>query len=485
MNFNSIQFIIFYPIILLLYFLLPFRFRWIMLLTASCAFYMMYDPPLIFLLMFTTLVSWICSVWIERAQNSVKRKLLMLVSVVSSLSVLVFFKYFNFIADSVTGIAGLLGLANTEFSLNLILPIGISFYTFQTLSYTIDVYWGNIKCESHFGYYALFVTFFPQVVAGPIERPGNLIPQLRHYNTFSFKNAGDGLCLMLLGFYKKVVVADVIAVCVDSVYGDPGRATGPAVIAATVLFAVQIYCDFSGYTDIAIGCARIMGINLMQNFNHPYRALSIKEFWARWHISLSSWFKDYIYIPLGGNRCSKARHMFNLFLVFLISGFWHGASWTFVIWGVLHGLYQITGMLTADFRNRITDYLGLERNGKLLSAYKQAATFILVCFAWIIFRANSVSDIFILISRLPAGWGAPLASIITILGTTSKAMFAMILSILLLVILDNKIKYKNSAKDVAAISYKGTFVYLTWTILLAWIMLLQNNGASSFIYFQF
>ena len=331
MNFNSIEFLIFYPLVLLLNFIVPLKYRWIMLLGFSYYFYMSWNPSLIFLILFTTVVSWICSLIIEKTDKQAVKKLCITVTLLICLGVLFFFKYYNFLANSFSAILAIFGTANTDFTLNLILPVGISFYTFQTLSYAIDVYRGDVKTERHFGYYALFVVFFPQLVAGPIERPDNLLPQLKAEHRWNNEDALAGFKRMLVGFFKKVVVADLLAVYVNVIYNDVENATGLGVIIASVMFAVQIYCDFSGYTDIAIGCARVMGYKLMQNFDRPYCAKSIKEFWNRWHISLSSWFRDYLFFPLGGSRCATWKRYRNVMIVFLVSGLWHGADWTYVI----------------------------------------------------------------------------------------------------------------------------------------------------------
>ena len=338
MVFNSFTFLLFFPIVFLMYKLIPLKYRWVMLLVVSYYFYMRWQPDLIYLILFTTAVSYGCAIMIDRTESQKKKKAYMIVAVVASLSVLFFFKYFNFLAENVELVFDFIGIPVDDLTLNLILPVGISFYTFQTLSYVIDVYRGSMPAERHFGYYALYVSFFPQLVAGPIERPENLLPQLKTKNPFNGAQAVMGLKMMMVGFFKKIAVADQISRYVDAVYNniataDASLLNGFTVSLATVLFAFQIYCDFSGYTDIAIGCSAVMGIKLMQNFNNPYTATNIKDVWRRWHISLTSWFTDYIYIPLGGSRCSKRRHYFNIFMVFLISGIWHGAAWTFIFWG--------------------------------------------------------------------------------------------------------------------------------------------------------
>ena len=373
MIFNSIEFLIFYPVVLLLYFLMPKKFRWTMLLAASAFFYLYWSIKLILLIVSTLVISYTAARLIEKYHdNLLIKRLCLIITLVACFGVLFFFKYFNFLSDTVVSVANLFGAGWDDFSLNLILPVGISFYTFQTLSFVIDVYRGKVPAERHFGYYALYVTFFPQLVAGPIERPENLIPQL---------HAEHGIRKMIVGFFKKLVVADLIATYVNAVYNSPDEARGLSVLIATLLFAVQIYCDFSGYTDIAIGCAQIMGIKLMQNFDRPYISTSIKEFWRRWHISLSSWFQDYLYFPLGGSRCSRPRHLFNLMVVFLVSGLWHGAAWTFVIWGALHGFYQIVGILLKKPKSALYAKLKIDENAGWVQVMRRIVTFILVALA--------------------------------------------------------------------------------------------------------
>ena len=490
MNFNSAEFLIFYPVVLLLHFLLPFRFRWIALLAVSYYFYMTWNPSLIFLILFTTLVSWVCSLVIEKSQKPSVRRLCIVVTLVICLGVLFFFKYYNFLAASVSSLMALFGAPSADFTLNLILPVGISFYTFQTLSYAIDVYRGQIKTERHFGYYALFVSFFPQLVAGPIERPENLLPQLRTRQRWSNEDAAAGLKRMLVGFFKKVVVADLLAVYVNAVYNDASNASAVSVILASVMFAVQIYCDFSGYTDIAIGCARVMGIRLMQNFDVPYAARSIKEFWNRWHISLSTWFRDYLYFPLGGSRCAKWKHLRNLMIVFLVSGLWHGAAWTFVIWGFLHGAYQVIGILTRNARETLCSKLGINRETRAYHAWQTVCTFLLVTFAWIFFRANSMADLGILMTKLFTAWNVPLSEVFAGMGLDLRGAAISVLSVIVLIFLDRLVKHDEvpeadgSLKSTAAVD-RGKALILTWAVAVAWLALLAGDGASSFIYFQF
>lgn len=484
MTFNSWEFLIFYPIIALLYFLLPKQAKMPLLLIASYYFYAFYQAELLFLIVLTTLVSWVASNFISRTDNTTVRKVWLVITLVVCLGVLFFYKYFNFLSASFLSVAGLLGVEAPALVLDLILPVGISFYTFQTLSYVIDVYRGKIETEKNFFYYASFVSFFPQLVAGPIERPDNLLPQLKSPKSFNKEDAIKGAKHMLVGFFKKICVADIIAVYVNSVYNNPTEANAPAIIIATVLFAVQIYCDFSGYTDIAIGCARIMGIKLMQNFDHPYTSTSIKEFWQRWHISLSSWFRDYLYIPLGGNRCSKPRRLFNVFVVFLVSGLWHGANWTYVIWGALHGIYQIVGSLTRKGRDALLQKIGLAPDCPIVKAMRQAITFVLVAFAWLFFRANTPSDALILLGKLVTDWSS-IGQTLEIMNLNPIAILISIFSIATLVIIDKMLTYDEGEDGSAMLVTRGSFIYFIWIVLLCWALLLSKNIESSFIYFQF
>lgn len=333
MTFNSIEFMLFYPIVFAIYWVLPHKFRWFVLLISSYYFYMSWSPRYVVLILFTTIISYVAALLLEKTQVDAMKKYILIGTLMACLGVLFFFKYFNFIGESITDILSMFSIDMHPMTVSLLLPVGISFYTFQTLSYVIDVYRGDTEAEHHFGIYAVFISFFPQLVAGPIERTNNLLPQMKSEKTFDYNMAIYGARQMLWGFFKKLAVADVVAVYVDNAYADLASCTGFDLCMAIFLFTVQIYCDFSGYSDIAIGTAKLLGVNLVKNFSSPYFAVSVKEFWSRWHISLSAWFRDYVYIPLGGNRCSKTRHYLNLLITFLISGLWHGANWTFVAWG--------------------------------------------------------------------------------------------------------------------------------------------------------
>jgi len=333
MLFNSFEFAIFLPMVFGIYWALPHKYRWILLLLASYYFYMSWNVKYVFLILFTTGISFYAARMMERTADKVMRKQILWATALACLGVLFYFKYFNFVAQSVTDVLKLTSIQYSPLTVDVLLPVGISFYTFQTLSYVIDVYRGDVKAEQHFGHYATFISFFPQLVAGPIERTRNLLPQIVAEHVFDYNQATYGLKLMAWGFFKKLCIADVLTKYVKTVFDCPTQHHGFALLLASVFFTIQIYCDFSGYSDIAVGTAKLFGIDLMTNFRNPYLSQSVKEFWSRWHVSLSTWFRDYVYIPLGGNRVTAYRNMFNLLVTFLLSGLWHGANWTFVAWG--------------------------------------------------------------------------------------------------------------------------------------------------------
>jgi len=391
MLFNSLEFLIFFPIVSVAFFLLPHGMRWAMLLAASCYFYMAFVPEYILILAVTIVIDYFAAIFIERSIGT-KRKLWLFASLVGNIGVLAFFKYFNFLADAATQIQDLFGAGPTIPYLEIILPIGLSFHTFQAMSYTIEVYRGNQKAERHLGILSLYVLFYPQLVAGPIERPQNILHQIRERHQFSYVDAREGMARMLMGMAKKVVVADNASTIVDAIYDNPVTHSPSTLILATFFFAIQIYADFSGYSDIAIGAAQTMGFRLMTNFRRPYLSKSISEFWRRCHISLSTWFRDYLYIPLGGNRASFARWQLNLLLTFTISGLWHGANWTFVVWGALNGIYLICANMSDTVRTRISAAFGINCSSIVLAATRTIITFFLICITWVFFRARSIGD---------------------------------------------------------------------------------------------
>ena len=396
MSFNSLQFLLFFPIVVLWYFQLNPRHRWKLLLGASCLFYMAFKPSYLLILFFTIGIDYLAGIYIEQSTGS-KRKLLLALSIFANLGVLVVFKYYSFIETNFNLLFTFLHHAAPLPVLDIILPIGLSFHTFQAMSYTIEVYRGNQPAEKNLGIYALYVMFFPQLVAGPIERPQNLIHQFYEIHVWDFERIKAGLTRMAFGFFKKVVVADRLAVLVSDSYTHVEQHNGLSILLSTLAFTFQIYFDFSAYTDIALGAAQVMGFKLMENFRNPYSATRIAEFWHRWHISLSSWFRDYLYIPLGGNRVTAWRWAFNIMLVFMLSGLWHGASWKYVVWGSIHGIYMISALI----KDQLFIRAGLKASkGIITETINRVITFALVAFAWIFFRANNFSEALIAIDKI-------------------------------------------------------------------------------------
>jgi alginate O-acetyltransferase complex protein AlgI len=391
MLFNSLLFLVFFLIVTSSYYLLSPKLRWILLLAASCYFYMYFKPEYILIIFFTIIVDYLSGILIERAKGK-NKKVFLLASLAANIGILAFYKYFNFFAENVNALFTLFKAPQIPL-LNILLPIGLSFHTFQAMSYTIEVYRGRQKAEKHFGLYALYVLFYPQMVAGPIERPQHILPQLRRPGNFSGNLFTTGLFLMAVGFFKKVVIADRLGLYVDPVFSNPHGHSSLELLLATYFFSFQIYCDFSGYSDIAIGAALTLGIELMKNFNMPYLSKNISEFWTRWHISLSTWFRDYVYIPLGGSRVNFAATCGNLLIVFLISGLWHGANWKYLIWGMIHGCLLISYHVIKKLK------IGVKGLGYL----KWLITFNLVCLAWIFFRANTVADAIYIFGRIFSG----------------------------------------------------------------------------------
>ncbi|MCI9344210.1 MAG: MBOAT family protein [Lachnospiraceae bacterium] len=473
MIYNSIPFAVFLPIIFILYWICPSKYRYLFLLAASFYFYMYMDPKYIFFLLGTVTVSYLLALALDSARDVFRKKLYLFIGILALIGVLALLKYSGFIIE----IAGLPSPA-----IQFMLPVGISFYTFQTLGYLIDIYRGKYPAERHFGYYCLFVSFFPQILSGPIGRGDVLLPQLKKERTFDIYQASYGMKLMAVGYFKKLVVAGLLAPTVDKIYDNPESYVGLVYIIATFMFALQIYCDFSGYTDIAIGCAKLFGMELSENFKTPYFSRSIKEFWSRWHISLSTWFRDYLYIPLGGNRVGKIRHCFNLMLTFLVSGLWHGAGINYILWGGIHGFYQIIETISGKNKKG--------REGKrnpLLNLFSVFLTFMAVCLAWVFFRADSVSHAWRIISLSFHEIGNPynyFRTAVICLDMSYAYMIYLSIPILLLTIYD----YASLKRDVIAwISSRKPWVrYPVYIFLLLIILLFSEKGVSTeFYYFQF
>ena len=498
MNFNSLEYAAFLPIVFALYWALPHKFRWVLLLISSYYFYMSWNPRYVVLILFTTAVSYAAALLLEKYRNRASRNVILAGTLISCLGVLFFFKYFNFASESVAAVARYFSFSMQPITLKLLLPVGISFYTFQTLSYVIDVYRGEVKAERNFGIYAAFISFFPQLVAGPIERSSSLLAQLREPAEFDYDRVKDGLLLMLWGYFEKMWIADRAAILVDQVYQDYRNYSSGMLVFATVLFAVQIYCDFGGYSHIAIGAAQVLGIRLMDNFRQPYFAVNCREFWRRWHISLSSWFRDYLYFPLGGSRGSSGRTAVNLMITFLVSGLWHGAGWHYVVWGAIHGSYQVAGRgiryVSEAAQKRLPEKkirFFSEKMQGLTRAARICVTFILTDFAWLFFRADHLGRAVAMLRRIVqnGNWlGQFTDGTLFGMGLCRLEVYQLAFTIGVLLVVDI---LHESGISIRAWLAKQVFV-IRWSIymlvLLGFVvLLLQNYGraAAEFLYFQF
>jgi alginate O-acetyltransferase complex protein AlgI len=397
MFFNSLQFLYFFAIVTIIYFLLPHRLRWVHLLVVSCIFYLTFAPAIFPILAFIILIGYFTGLMMEKSSGR-KRKIYLFITMVIYIANLAFFKYYNFLNETISQSLSWFGTTTPLPYLKILFPIGISFYTFQSMAYTIEVHRGNTPTERNLARYSLYVMFFPQILAGPIGRPQSLLPQIKAKHSFDPERFKIGLMQMAFGFFKKVAIADRLAIVVDSAWGNIPAQNGSTLTIATILYAFQIYCDFSAYSDMAIGAARIFGIRLMDNFNNPYFAHSVVDFWKRWHISLSSWLRDYLFTPLSVRmRYYKVGIYLSLFITFLICGLWHDAGWNFILWGALHGIYMAGNMLMDILikRKKITFFKS--NTGKILSI---VTTFLLVCFAWIFFRSDNIAQAGLVISKI-------------------------------------------------------------------------------------
>lgn len=498
MLFNSLEFLIFFPIVLLIYFIIPKKIKNYWLLISSYYFYMCWNAKYALLMLFSTVITYISGLLLEHIKNKQteeqnKKRLknsVVLFSFVINLAILFYFKYTNFAIDTLAQLFRLIHIELNVPAFDIVLPVGISFYTFQALSYTMDVYRDEIYAEKNFFQYALFVSFFPQLVAGPIERSKNILKQLAVPQKFDFEKARDGFLLMIWGFFLKIVVADRIAIFVDTVYNDYTSFPGVYLIVASVLFAVQVYCDFYGYSVIAMGAAEFFGIHLMENFDAPYLSDSVAAFWRRWHISLTSWFKDYLYIPLGGGRKGKLRKYLNKLIVFLVSGLWHGADFSFVVWGGLNGIYQIIGEVLQPIRNWMVKVFQLNRESIGHKLLHIVGTFILVDFTWIFFRANDMThavEVIKSIFSVSNPWILLDGSIYNC-GLDTKNFWLMIISIFVLLFADI-CKYKGIKirSVIIAQDYWCRCLVMIFAICFILVFGVWGSGydAAGFIYFQF
>lgn len=498
MIFNSTEFLVFFPVVLLVYFVLPAKIRYLWLLVSSYYFYMCWNPRYVLLLLFSTGVTWGCGFLMDRIKNKnwatdsvVKgKKICVAVSLFLNLSILFVFKYLDFFFVNLSGLLSHVNITIEIPKVDLLLPVGISFYVFQALGYTIDVYRGEIKAEKNFLRYALFVSFFPQLVAGPIERSKNLLKQLNRPTHFDVDNARNGLLVMAWGLFLKIVVADHIAALINPIYSDSNSYHGMVLMAATMLFAIQIYCDFEGYSQIAIGSALVLGFHINQNFMSPYCALSVQDFWKRWHISLTSWFRDYLYIPLGGNRKGKNRKYVNTMLVFLTSGLWHGANWKYVVWGGLNGFYMVCQEVTEKWRVATWDRLKIRTNTKAFRLLSRIFTFFLVDISWLFFRAESFETGFFLLKRMVKQFRPAylFSDSFWNMFQSIQNLAIIVISLVVLAVVDY-MKYKSVNIREKILEQQIVFRWIIYLALI-WVILFwgvygEGYEQTQFIYFQF
>lgn len=467
MLFNSLHFLFFFPIVCVIYFILPsLRTRNLFLLLASYYFYMNWEPVYALLLFTSTIITYLAALGIGHCSERRGKRLYLVGSLVLNLGILFLFKYYNFMAENISDLLVRLGISAQMPEFTLLLPVGISFYIFQALGYSIDVYRGNTPVEKNFFTYALFVSFFPQLVAGPIERSTNLLPQFKQKHYFSYENVMSGIRLMLWGYFLKLVLADRCALYVDPIFNNVSYHNGGSFLLASLFFPFQIYGDFAGYSLTAIGAAKVMGFNLKENFRRPYFATTVTDFWRRWHISLSTWFRDYVYIPMGGNRVSSARCYKNILITFIVSGIWHGANWTFIIWGAIHGILQCIEKLLGWNKKQ------WKTHGKVIH---WALTFCIVCLAWIFFRANTISDAFTVIKGIFTNLDIPYMRVADFLAIALALTIVFIKEI----IDEHDLKIRISESPVWIVRH----MYIVG--MIAFIILLGVLNGDQFIYFQF
>lgn len=492
MLFNSIEFLLFFPAVTLAYYLIPGRLRMYWLLVVSYVFYMGWNPKYALLLLASTAITFASGLLIGKAKEKQDIRLAKFwvgASFTVNLAILFFYKYFGFVLGNINALLEWTGRKSWDPGFDVLLPVGISFYIFQALSYTMDVYRGDVRVEHNFFKYAVFVSFFPQLVAGPIERSSHLLTQFDTPHAFRWENVRDGLQLMIWGFFQKIVIADRVAILVDQVFNYPTYYTAIESLIASVLFAVQIYGDFGGYSNIAIGAAQVMGFDLMQNFRRPYFATSVQDFWRRWHISLSTWFRDYLYIPLGGSRKGKKRRYINLMIVFLTSGLWHGANWTYLIWGGLNGAFQVVGDFLRPARKKLMERLGVQNQTESHKLLQGLMTFVMVDFAWIFFRADDLAGAMQILHNLTV-WD------FTVLFDQSLLHLGFSSTEWLVLLIALAIHLAVSVAQECGIRLRQTInrqqLWFRWVCCMAGLMYVLVFGiygpgfdAAAFIYFQF
>ncbi len=492
MTFNSLHFLIFLPIVIVLYYVVPHKFRWVILLVASYYAYMSWNPWLIFLILATTIVSYLSGLFMPKVNNPKGKKALLIVTIIVCLGILVFFKYFNFLLGSVISFLNLFRLNISSVALDIILPVGISFYTFQTLSYVIDVYKGKFEPEKHFGYFALYVSFFPQLVAGPIERPDKLIPQLKEFHKLDANNLLAGLQLLLIGFFRKCVVADFLGLFVNNVFGDIASANAFAILVAGGLFMVQLYCDFAGYSEIAAGASKMMGIELSKNFDKPFTATTIQKMMRRWHMTLTGWFTDYVYIPLGGNRKGKLRQILNVFIVYILCGLWHGANWTYVFWGVYMWFFMFIESILKKPVRKFCEKRNINLNILPIVILRRCVVFLIAIFSTFFFRATSIAHIGTIFAQIFTTFGFSFEYFNASFSSLNLDLLSAIVIVLCLLVMCKLYDFGYDRSFVEIGHDNRTLFYRTSIIVIfviaiaiGWFILISIEGASEFVYFQF
>ena len=488
MLFNSLDFALFLPLVFIIYWALKnnLKYQNLFLLLASYFFYGWWDWRFLSLILFSTIVDYVLGIELEKSKLKTKRRILLIFSLVINLGFLGFFKYFNFFLDNFSQVFSVFGHEINSRSLNIILPVGISFYTFQTLSYTIDIYNKRLNANKDFFVFASYVSFFPQLVAGPIERATNLLPQFKTKRTFNYKSAVDGMRQILWGLFKKVVIADNCAIYSNLIFDDYSSYSGFSLLFGAILFAFQIYGDFSGYSDIAIGSSRLFGFNLMQNFNFPYFSRDVAEFWRRWHISLSTWFRDYLYIPIGGSKGTLNNKIRNVFIIFIVSGFWHGANWTFITWGGLNAIYFLPLLILN--KNRKYKHLLFSNNKfpNFKEFFQIVSTFILISISWIFFRSDDIYSAFEYIYLMISGFFYK-AGLIQILDLFYfKIGWEFTLIFLFFIVFEWMGKETQYGIEKLFVNKRRNTRFLIYYLILIIVIWYSINGTEQdFIYFQF